>query len=160
MAEVEAYAVLIERWAQAEKSAEEDDRKGLGLVAISIRRFLRGRPWIDEATRQAALDVADRAGEVAIKCLAFSFPVGTPSVGTSSAVDSYTEVIRNLTREEMFASGADRAMLGLVAAGIAAFLRRRPWIDEATQQAGFALADRAEAVAQKCRERPLPWGQT
>jgi hypothetical protein len=46
MAEVEAYAVLIEKWAQAEKSAEEDDREGLGLVAVSIRRFLGGRPWV------------------------------------------------------------------------------------------------------------------
>jgi hypothetical protein len=46
-----------------------------------------------------------------------------------------------------------------VAAGIARFLRRQVWVDEATREAAFALADRIAAIGRKCLATPFPTGQ-
>jgi hypothetical protein len=81
-------------------------------------------------------------------------------VGTAADVDAYTEVLRRLTHDEMFAAGDDRAKLAVVAGGIAIFLRRRPWIDHAARQAALSLADRAEEIERKCFATPFPKGQS
>jgi hypothetical protein len=71
----------------------------------------------------------------------------------------YAKVITRMRRAEMVETGDDREELGMVAAGIAGFLRRQPWRDELERKKGFALAAAADDVSRKCRATSHPRGQ-
>ena len=77
----------------------------------------------------------------------------------ATVVDEYTEVIRRLLAFEASVVGTERATLGVVAGGIATFLRRCP-CSRHERMALLALADRAEEVSDRCFESPHPTGKT
>ena len=76
----------------------------------------------------------------------------------ATVVDDYTEVIRRLHIWEMSFCGDERAMLGIMAGGIARFLRRCP-CSKAERMSLIALAERAEEVSERCFASPYPTGE-
>lgn len=71
----------------------------------------------------------------------------------------YAKVITRMRRAEMVETGDGREELGVVAAGIAQFLRRQPWRDELERTKGFALAAAADEISRKCLATSRPRGR-
>ena len=68
------YAKVIRRLCAAEMNARGPDREVLGQVAGAIATFLRRRSRKGRPERLVVLALAERAEEVAVRCLASSHP--------------------------------------------------------------------------------------
>jgi hypothetical protein len=73
---VEEYTAIVGRAVREEQLTRGEDRLGLGFVASGIARFLRRQAWTDPEERRAGLALAERADEVARKCLGPAYPAG------------------------------------------------------------------------------------